>query len=127
MITGLSHLTILVKNQDEALDFYTKKLGFKKHTDAMFGEMRWLTVCPRANENLEFALMLADKSDEKFVGFQAGQGVLAALVSTNVESDYQEMKSHGVELLGQPEEQPWGKQLLFKDLYGNIFNLVQPQ
>ncbi|MEX0939953.1 MAG: VOC family protein, partial [Candidatus Babeliales bacterium] len=60
MIQQLTHITILVKDQERALNFYTEKLGFEIHTDAKFGDSRWLTVCPPGQKDMEFALMLPE-------------------------------------------------------------------
>jgi uncharacterized glyoxalase superfamily protein PhnB len=126
MIKYLSHLTILVKNQDDALKFYTEKIGFQKHTDALFGTMRWLTLNPKGNKNLEFALMLPEaKEDSVLVGKQGGSFPLACLITDNCQKDYEEMKSRGVEFVMPPTKEEWGTQAVFKDLYGNKFNMVE--
>ncbi|HEX2977680.1 MAG TPA: VOC family protein [Candidatus Babeliales bacterium] len=126
MINYLSHLTILVKNQDEALKFYTEKIGFEKHTDAQFGQMRWLTLNPKGSQNLEFALMLPESQEDlALVGKQGGSFPLACMITDNCKKDYEEMKSRGVEFIMEPTTEEWGTQAVFKDLYGNMFNMVE--
>lgn len=126
MITKVTHLTVFVKNQDEALTFYTNNLGFKVHTDAQFEDMRWLTIHPADQSDFEIVLMPANSPEEKaLVGKQAGSGVFFCLESTNIEEDYKALKSKGVELLGEPTTEPWGKAVTFKDLYGNTLYLVE--
>lgn len=128
MIEKLSHITILVKNQDEALKFYTEKLGFKVHTDAAFGEMRWLTICPQGQPDLELVLLLATTPEEKsHVGNQVGSGALASFETKQCKKTYETLKSRGVTFLGEPQEESWGIGVAFKDLYGNTFYLVEPR
>ncbi len=128
MIQELTHLTILVKDQQEALDFYTKKLGFEVHTDAIMHDgMRWITLCTPGNKNFEFALMPAqNKEDESLVGKQGGSYSVGVLKTDNCKKTYQTLKERGVTFLGEPVEEPWGTGVVFKDLYGNLFYLSQP-
>jgi catechol 2,3-dioxygenase-like lactoylglutathione lyase family enzyme len=126
MMTGLSHLTILVHDQQEAADFYTKKLGFKVHTDATFENSRWLTLCLPEQPNLELALVLAQGDDKNLVGKQGGtQTPLASFSTKDCKKTYEEFKKRGVEFLGEPTTEPWGIGVIFKDLYGNMFYLCQ--
>jgi|SRR5579859_4604568 len=126
MITGISHLTILVHDQDKALEFYTKKLGFDLHTNAEFGTERWITVCPKNNRDLEFALMLANSSNKSHVGSQVPGLALCTLTVDDCKKTYEEMSARGVEFTLKPEKQPWGISAACKDLYGNVFYLTQP-
>lgn len=126
MITGLSHVTILVDNQDKAVEFYTKKLGFDLHTDATFGSERWLTVSPKGNKHLEFALVLATPENKHLVGKQANNLPLCSFTTPDCKKTYKELSSKGVEFTTIPVEEPWGVSAMFKDLYGNIFYLNQP-
>lgn len=126
MITAATHLTLFVNDQDEAKKFYTEKLGFTVHTDANMGDMRWLTLNPKEQKNFELVLFLAAQEDKSLVGKQGGSGILLCLASDNLDQDYKELKTKGVEFIGEPEEQDWGKSVTFKDLYGNLLYLVQP-
>lgn len=126
MITGLSHVTILVDNQDKALEFYTKKMGFDLNTDATFGNERWLTVSPKGNKNLEFALVLSTPENKNLVGHQAGKLPLCSFTTPDCNQTYKELSSKGVEFTQLPTQEPWGTSAAFKDLYGNLFYLNQP-
>jgi catechol 2,3-dioxygenase-like lactoylglutathione lyase family enzyme len=126
MITGISHLTILVDDQQKALEFYTHKLGFALHTDAQFGSERWLTVCPKNNRDLEFALMLSNKNNKSHVGLQVPELPVCTLAVDDCIKTFDELSSRGVEFTIKPEVQPWGVSAAFKDLYGNIFYITQP-
>src|SRR4029078_6134229 len=96
MITRVSHLTLLVSNQDEALAYYTQKLGFKVHTDVNLGHMRWLTICTEQDPNLEVALMQAGAENEVYVGKQGGTFPLFAFETKDCAATFQTLKAKGV-------------------------------
>lgn len=126
MITQFSHVTIFVHNQDDALEFYTKKLGFVVHTDAAYGPgLRWLTVSP-VNKSFQITLMYAETPQQKaLVGTQAADMPFCVFETDDCKADCDAMKKAGVEFVQEPTQQPWGIEALFKDLYGNILDLVQ--
>ena len=127
MITKITHLTLFVNNQDEALNFYTENLGFRVHTDAMFGPMRWLTLHPFEQPHFELSIMLAENDAEKaLVGKQGAEKPLFCIESTDCKKDYARLKANGVTVIGEPEEQPWGISISLKDPAGNIIYMVQP-
>jgi catechol 2,3-dioxygenase-like lactoylglutathione lyase family enzyme len=127
MIKKVGHVTILVKDQNEALKFYTEKLGFKKCQDTMFGEgMRWVTVAAKRQSDLEITFVKAEGGKKlKALGKQAGDHVFLTLETDDVQKDYEAMKAKGVRFFGQPEKQPYGTEVVLEDLYGNLFDLVQ--
>ena len=127
MITAVSHVTLFVEDQDKALAFYTNVLGFELHTDAMFGpDMRWLTINAKGQENFEIALMKATTPEEKaLVGKQAHEHPFLCLATNDCHGDYERLTKAGVTFIEAPQEQPWGIQAIFKDLYGTTFVLVQ--
>ncbi len=127
MISKIGHVTILVKDLDEAAKFYVEKLGFVKRSDTFFGpNMRWVTVSPKNQEDLELTFVKADsKSKVKALGKQAGDHVFLTMETTDCRKDYEEMKAKGVKFFGEPEAQPYGTEVVFADLYGNLFDLVQ--
>lgn len=127
MISKITHLTLFVNNQDEALNFYTKNLGFKIHTDAMFGAMRWLTLHPAEQPHFELCIMLPENAEEKaLVGKQGAQKPLFCIESTDCKADFARLKADGVTMIGEPEEQPWGISASLKDPAGNTIYMVQP-
>lgn len=123
MLGKLTHLTIFVHDQDVALDFYTKKMGYRVHTDAKFGDLRWLTVSPKGVDDFEIALILAKGDAKALVGKQGGEEPLAAFYTDDCQGTYAEMKKNGVKFLSEPKIEDWGTGALFEDLYGNRFYL----
>ncbi len=134
MLKKMSHTTIYVNNQDEALRFYTEKLGFKVHTDETVGEgFRWLTLSLDSQPGLEFVLMepkpgmMMDEETASQLRAIISKGVLGAGVfeTDDVRATYEELKGRGVEFMGPPAERPYGIEALFKDNSGNWFSLTQ--
>ena len=123
----IGHVTLLVKDFNEAANFYVEKLGFLKLQDTKFwGDMRWVTVSPKDQQDLELTFVKADTEDKlKAVGKQAGDHVFMTLQTDDCKRDYQAMKTKGVKFYGEPTEHAWGVEVVFEDLYGNLFDLVQ--
>jgi catechol 2,3-dioxygenase-like lactoylglutathione lyase family enzyme len=132
MITNLSHSCIWVLDQDEALEFYTGKLGFSVNTDATMDDFRWVTVSPPGQPELEIVLLVpgppmmdADSAEQikALVSKGAmGSGVFAA---DDCRATYEELKTRGVEFLREPEERFYGIEATFRDNSGNWFSLTQ--
>ncbi len=123
----IGHITLLVKDFDEAAAFYTQKLGFVKQQDTKFwGDMRWVTVSPKDQPDLELTFVKAD-TEEKLaaLGRQAGDHVFMTIETDDCKRDYESMKAKGIEFYGEPTKQEWGLEVVFKDLYGNLYDLVQ--
>lgn len=127
MIKKVGHITVLVKDQNEALEFYTGKLGFKKCQNTIFGEgMRWVTVAPMGQSNLEVTFVKAEGKEKlKALGKQAGDHVFLTLETDDCQGDYEVLKTKGVKFFGKPERQSYGIEVVFEDLYGNLFDLIQ--
>jgi catechol 2,3-dioxygenase-like lactoylglutathione lyase family enzyme len=135
MITKMSHATIFVNNQDEALAFYRDKLGFQLNTDAMVGpDFRWLTINAPNQPDFEIILMepkagmLMDEPTANQLREIMNKGVLGAgaFHTDDCRGTYEEMKSKGVEFVSEPAERPYGIEAVFKDNSGNWFSLTQP-
>ena len=135
MIRKMSHATIFVNNQNEALEFYRDKLGFKVHTDAMVGEdFRWLTMCTNDDPDFEIVLlepkpgMMMDEETTQQLRAIMNKGVLGAgvFVADDCRKTYEELTAKGVHFLSPPAERPYGIEAVFKDNSGNWFSLTQP-
>ncbi len=117
---------LFVGEHDEALEFYTEKLGFEVAEDTRMGDYRWLLV--RLPDNKEFCINLdVAKTDEQkaLVGRQAADLPLFSIETDHCVSEYQTLKERGVEFEGEPEVRPYGTGVLMKDLYGNKIYLNQ--
>jgi catechol 2,3-dioxygenase-like lactoylglutathione lyase family enzyme len=123
----IGHITLLVKDFDEAASFYVEKLGFQKRQDTTFGlNMRWVTVSPKNQPDIEITFVKVDTEDKlKVLGKQAGDHVFLTLQTDDCRRDYITMKAKGVKFFGEPTEQAYGIEVVFEDLYGNLFDLIQ--
>lgn len=129
MRARLTHITVLVRDQEEALRFYVEKLGFEKRADLVIEEdWRWLTVAP-AGSPIQLLLEPLDWSPEnQRVHLQTMVGRNAPLVF-NVEDcflTYETLRHRGVEFNSAPLEMQWGIQTVARDLYGNALIFLQP-
>ena len=125
MITSLNIVSVVVNDQDAALDFYTNKLGFEKRGDRTFkGLPRLLTVAPKGQVEPEIVLVKVRASN-----IQPPQGGHTGMVfrTDDCRRDFATLKERGVKFLSEPTELPFGTQALFSDLDGNLFFLVEPR
>jgi len=126
MINKLGHVTLLVNDYDEALDFYTNKLDFVVESDQKMGDtFRWVTIRAKGQPDFGITFVLADTEEKKQrVGSQAANHVFLTLQTDNCERDYEFYKARGVKFFGEPKKMPWGTEVVFEDLYGNRFDLI---
>jgi catechol 2,3-dioxygenase-like lactoylglutathione lyase family enzyme len=125
MLTKLTVVTILVRDQDEALQFYTEKLGLEKLDDMQFGdEGRWLTVCAPEQKDLQIFLQRADSFGSDLMDHD-GRAPSWAFNTDNCQETYETLVGRGVKFISEPQQQPWGIQAVFEDLYGNKFSIVE--
>lgn len=122
----ISLLNVLVKDQDQAIEFYTRKLGFAVAEDVPFGPKRWVTLRLPEDPGPAIALNLADaEGDMALVGKQAGSTPLLSLEVDDCLQEYRRMKEAGVRFHGEPQVQPYGTGVTLEDLYGNKIYLNQ--
>ena len=127
----VSQVTLVVRNQDKALEFYTTQVGFEKKTDVTPpGSYRWVTVGPKG-QDLELALWELDApvdpaQKERSKHWAPGKAPPIALRVADCRKTYEELRARGVEFLESPKEYPWGTAATFKDPDGNLFSLAQP-
>ena len=120
----LSLVTIFVRDQDEALRFYTEKLGFEKRADNVqtMPGFRWVTVAPKDQKAPEFVLLKAvEKEQVERIGKQSHMG----LNTDDCRRTYETLKARGVKFTSPPEDVGYGMQALFEDLYGNEYVLIE--
>lgn len=128
MVQAIIHIALVVKDYDEAIDFYTKKLKFELIEDTYQAEQdkRWVVISPPGSLGTTILLAKASKSEqESFIGNQAGGRVFLFLGTDDFWRDYNEMKAIKIEFVRPPKEQDYGTVAVFKDLYGNLWDLVQ--
>ncbi|SFN98262.1 VOC family protein [Proteiniclasticum ruminis] len=128
MIQSVVHIALVVKDYDEAIEFYTKKLHFNLIEDTYQPEQdkRWVVISPPGSSGTTILLARASKPEqESFVGNQAGGRVFLFLGTDDFWRDYNEMIAKEIEFVREPKEQSYGTVAVFKDLYGNLWDLVQ--
>jgi predicted enzyme related to lactoylglutathione lyase len=133
MISRVTHVPLLVHDQNEALEWYTQKRGFEKRADDPFPgdpESRWVTIAPKGQTDMEIVLQPPAwgpggdaGSRAQMVGKQPGWVV----VTDDCHREYEELTACGVQFVSPPEDLPWGVSALFTDLYGNVHNLLEPR
>ena len=128
MKQSIAHIALVVRDYDEAIEFYTKKLHFTLVEDSYQPEQdkRWVLVAPPGSQGTTLLLARASKPvQEPFIGNQAGGRVFLFLSTDDFWRDYNEMKEKGIVFIRDPKEQDYGTVAVFEDLYGNLWDLVQ--
>jgi len=134
MATQTTHtmsVSLLVRNYDEALAYYTGKLGFVVVEDVPMGDLgeegdRWVTITRPGNEGCVLALHEARSADDLAqVGRQSGSFPLLGIATEDCRGEYERMKAGGVTFRGEPKVEPYGTGVLLEDLYGNTLYLNQ--
>lgn len=132
----MNHVSVFVLDQDSAYDFYVNKLGFKVHTDAQMGPgMRWLTVTPPQQPDLEISLMsihegmmfTRDSAEKMKDLVRSGTFGFGVFECNDIFATYEELKAKGVEFKKPPKKEFYGVEALFKDDSGNWFSLGQKE
>jgi uncharacterized glyoxalase superfamily protein PhnB len=132
LIKRVIRITILVRDQDEALRWYSEKLGFKKSADQPLGpSARWLTIAPKYQKELQIVLLKPDAAVQgrrlaEEYSKRIGKGTTWVLEVDDCKKTYEELMSRGVKFSDAPEVKPYGVEAVFEDLYGNPWVLLQP-
>lgn len=124
----LGAITFLVHDYDEAIAFFTGALGFTLLEDTPQGDgKRWVTVAPSGSEGTSLLLGRAVNDEQRAqVGKQGGGRVFLFLYTDDFAADHARMTAHGVHFREQPRHEPYGTVVVFDDLYGNGWDLIQP-
>ena len=128
MPQSIVHIALVVKDYDEAIAFYTKKLHFTLVEDTYQPEQdkRWVVVAPPGSSGTTILLARASKPEqEPFIGNQTGGRVFLFLNTDDFWRDYHDMTANGINFVREPKEQPYGMVAVFEDLYGNLWDLLQ--
>ena len=128
MRQSIVHVALVVRDYDEAIEFYTKKLHFTLVEDTYQPEQdkRWVVVSPPGSSGTTLLLARASKPEqEAFVGNQSGGRVFLFLNTDDFWRDYNEMVSKGIKFVRDPKKEPYGTVAVFEDLYGNLWDLLE--
>lgn len=124
----IAHITLLVKDYDKAIEFYTRKLHFSLVEDTRLSETkRWVRVAPPGTAGCCLLLAKADNEVQiNQVGNQAGGRVFLFLNTDNFARDYQSLLDNNISIIRQPVKESYGTVTVFADLYGNLWDLIEP-
>jgi len=126
----IAHLALVVEDYDEAIQFYTEKLNFILLEDTTLSETkRWVLISPPGNAGGCSILLAKAVNDEQRarVGNQTGGRVFLFLNTDDFWRDYNSLKSKEVTIVREPSEEAYGTVAVFSDLYGNLWDLIQPK
>jgi catechol 2,3-dioxygenase-like lactoylglutathione lyase family enzyme len=125
-VNRLGRVNLIVRDYDEALDFYTRKLGFSVVEDADYGCDRWLAIAlPGASELAVVLNRARSEVDRALIGRQGGGFPLFGLTVDDCYAEYERMKALGVSFRGAPQVEVFGTVALLEDLYGNRITMNQ--
>ena len=129
MKQSILHVALIVRDYDEAIDFYCNKLSFDLVDDTYqpAQDKRWVVVRPPGDSNASLLLArAATPEQESFIGNQSGGRVFLFLQTDDFERDYRRMLADGIEFVRDPKTEDYGTVAVFKDLYGNLWDLFEP-
>lgn len=123
----IAHVALVVKDYDEAIQFYTEKLHFRLIEDTVLSETkRWVLVAPQGST--ECCLLLAKAANElqqSRIGNQTGGRVFLFLHTDNFERDYQNLLDNNIKIVREPSKEEYGTVAVFEDLYGNLWDIIE--
>jgi catechol 2,3-dioxygenase-like lactoylglutathione lyase family enzyme len=127
MKQDIAHIALVVDDYDEAIQFYTNKLNFILKEDTVLSETkRWVIVIPPGSSGCSLLLAKAANSEQKTrIGNQTGGRVFLFLHTDDLKRDYKRMKEQGISFVREPAYEEWGTVAVFKDLYGNLWDLIE--
>ena len=128
MQQSLLHVALVVRDYDEAIDFYCNTLGFTLVEDTYqpAQDKRWVVVAPpRSNGATLLLARAATPEQEAFIGQQSGGRVFLFLSTDDFWRDYNEMLAAGINFVREPKKAPYGTVAVFEDLYGNLWDLIE--
>ncbi|EST20863.1 hypothetical protein N566_28045 [Streptomycetaceae bacterium MP113-05] len=132
MIKSLALTTVWSTDQDRDKKFFVETLGFVERTDMQMGDMRWITVSPKDQPDVQLTLMRPDGSgldpeSGKALLELVTKGVLGAgaFNTDDCRATYAELRAKGVEFLSEPQERPYGVEAIFRDPSGNWYSLIE--
>ena len=128
MNQSIAHIALVVRDYDEALDFYINKLNFRLIEDIYQPEQdkRWVVVAPPGSAYTTLLLARASKPEQlDFIGNQSGGRVFLFLQTDDFARDYAAMVDQGIRFIREPKQADYGTVAVFEDLYGNLWDLIE--
>jgi catechol 2,3-dioxygenase-like lactoylglutathione lyase family enzyme len=131
MPQAIGYITLVVRDYDEAIVFFTMKLGFEliedsPSKDRQGREKRWVLMAPPGSQGTRVLLARASTPEEESrIGNQTGGRVFLFLHTDDFWRDYRALSGRGVKFVREPQEEPYGTVAVFEDLYGNKWDLLQ--
>ena len=125
----IAHIALVVDNYDDAIKFYTEKLNFKLLEDTRLSETkRWVMVAPPGNGQCCLLLAQAATQEQQLrIGNQTGGRVFLFLYTDDFWRDHKAMVENNINFVRDPVEEPYGTVAVFEDLYGNLWDLIEPK
>ena len=123
----LAHIALVVRDYDEAINFYVNKLKFDLIEDTKLSEdKRWVLIAPKGSGNSQILLAKAQGAKQQSrIGNQTGGRVFLFLQTDNFDRDYSNLISNSINIIREPKDEPYGKVCVFEDLYGNLWDLIE--
>ena len=124
----IAHITLLVDDYDKAIDFFTRKLNFVLIEDTKLSDVkRWVLVKPQGSESCCLLLAKASNDEQnRSIGNQSGGRVFLFLQTDDFKRDYQNLIDNGIHIVREPISEDYGTVAVFEDLYGNLWDLIEP-
>jgi catechol 2,3-dioxygenase-like lactoylglutathione lyase family enzyme len=123
----IAHIALIVDDYDEAISFYVKKLHFVLTEDTVLSATkRWVLVTPKGSECSILLAKAADEEQKSRIGNQSGGRVFLFLHTDNFKRDYQNLLNQNIHIVREPSIESYGTVAVFKDLYGNLWDLIAP-
>lgn len=128
MNQNIAHLTLVVKDYDEAISFYIEKLKFTVIEDTVLSPAkRWVIIAPPGSTGCRLLLAKAANEEQKSrIGNQTGGRVFLFLHTDDFQRDFNNLKEQGVVIVREPAREAYGTVAVFQDLYGNLWDLIEP-
>lgn len=123
----LAHIALIVRDYDEAINFYVDKLNFNLIEDTKLNEdKRWVLIAPKGSNNCNLLLAKAANDEQKSrIGNQTGGRVFLFLNTDDFKRDYSNLLNNNINIIREPKVEPYGKVCVFEDLYGNLWDLIE--
>jgi uncharacterized glyoxalase superfamily protein PhnB len=125
----IAQIALVVRDYDEAIEFYTRKLQFDLIEDTRLSEAkRWVVVSPKGRKGCNLLLAKAANDEQSSrIGNQTGGRVFLFLYTDNFQQDFQNLIDNNIQIIREPTVETWGTVALFADLYGNLWDLIEPK